>query len=103
MYEFPIVKLELQGMKQSIAIAFAQYQNEISESVSAQLEEVINNFDYAQAVKDCARQILKQSIEESVKSFFFYGGGREAIRDVIKEAFKKLFDEDESEAKDETV
>ena len=87
MINYPIVRLELQHMKQSIMHALMGYQEEISQSVAKQLEQVIETFDFEQAVENAARE----SIQDAINQYFKYGDGHEMIKSSVNKAMNDFF------------
>jgi hypothetical protein len=96
MYELPIVKLELQNMKQAMVVALADYQNEIAKSVELQLQNIVDTFDYKEAICQMVNKIIHDSIHKSIESYFQYGEGRKQLDRLIYESLHRLWeDEDE--------
>lgn len=97
-YEFPIVKIELQNMKQAMVVALADYQNEMAKSVEAQLQNIVDTFDYQEAVRGMAGQIIRDSIQKSLESYFRFGNGRKQLDELIYQSLDKIWkDEEDSE------
>lgn len=74
-------------MKQTMMYALVDYNKSISENVEAQMEKMISEFDYEEAVGNATRE----AIEEAIDYYFKYGNGRLAIRDAIQASFDKTF------------
>ena len=83
----PIIKLELEHMKQSMLTHLGLATNELSEAVSANLGKAIENFDFSYAVLNAANE----AIAETIESYFKYGEGRSFIQAAIQESFDKMF------------
>lgn len=89
MNNIPIIRLELERMKQTMLTAVSDYNNQISEAVKVQLEWAIENFDYEAAVREAANEAIK----EAINSYFKYGEGRRLIDQTIDEALGKIIGE----------
>jgi hypothetical protein len=85
----PILRLELEGMKQEMMLALGRYQTQINDAVEEQLENVVQNFDYEKVVKAAA----SQAITEAIQTYFKYGHGTEIIADTVREALDKILAE----------
>lgn len=88
--DFPVIRLELQQMKQAMLVALAQYNSEIETIVAEKLEQAIREFDYEGQVRRIADDVLQLVIKQSIESYFRYGAGRDAINAVIEEMFNKV-------------
>ena len=87
MHGTPIIKLELDNMRQAILYSLAKYNNEIEKAVDEELKKVVENFDYENIVISIANEALKDAIE----SYFKYGEGRRTIEKSVNEALSKAF------------
>jgi len=85
MNEFPILRLELDRMKQSMLVALADYHVSLSENVREQMEKIISEFDYEEEVG----KATTEAIEEAINYYFKYGNGRVVIREAVQESFDK--------------
>jgi hypothetical protein len=81
----PIIRIELQHLKQTMLMAVADYGDQLSESVGIALDQAIQNFDFVGYVTQISNEIMK----EEIKSYFTYGEGRKMIDEVLKEALGK--------------
>ena len=80
----PIIKLELQHMKQSMQVALADYNLKVSEEVDIQLQKIIDDFPFEEVVQKAAYDALNQAIE----SYFNYGDGYKLVQTAMQEAFE---------------
>lgn len=87
MYEYPIIKIELQRMQQTIQHALIEYNKDIENYVEKNLTDAIEHFDYGSIVKSCADEAIKRSIE----GYFKYGKGYEFIQAAVNLAMMELF------------
>lgn len=84
----PLIKLELSQMKHSIVLALADYNSQISDEVTKQLEAAIEEFDFGAAVQEVARDTIQTAIE----SYFKYGQGHDMIYEAISMALNSILE-----------
>lgn len=87
MYEYPIIKIELQRMQQTIQHALIEYNKDIENYVEKSLKDAIENFDYSAIVKSCADEAIKKTVE----GYFKWGKGHEFIQAAVNLAMMELF------------
>jgi hypothetical protein len=85
----PIIKLEVQGMRHTMAFALSQYTAQIDETLQAALEAYCTPENLERVIQTETAKILDQVIKEEVKNWFTYGEGRKAIKEAVE---KKLGD-----------
>jgi formaldehyde-activating enzyme involved in methanogenesis len=85
--QMPIIKLELQNMKQAMMVTLGEHQAQISEYVEKSLDSTIADFDYDKVVAEVVNDCIKAAIQE----YFKYGQGRTLIKAATNEALAKLF------------
>lgn len=83
MYEYPVIRLELQSMKHSVVNALSAYHSDVERTVSQQLDEVIKNFDFGAVVQSTATEALNKAIKTAVESYFMYGRGRAMVDKIV--------------------
>lgn len=66
MSNFPVVKIELEGMRHVICHAFTNYQLEIDSQFQEALKVAVENFDYRGEVARIAARVIRDSIETAV-------------------------------------
>lgn len=66
--DFPIVTIQLQGMKHQIMQAFVDHQADISKEVESQLEECLKNFDMAFEVRRVLRPLFERTLQQALES-----------------------------------
>ena len=86
MHEYPIIRLEIEQMRHSIAAMLSKHTLEMDAKIQQALKVACDNFDYRGEVlriaNDCIRGAIKNAIEEQ----FRYGGaGYEAVQVVAKQ------------------
>jgi len=86
-FQMPMIKIQLDHMRQGIVAALADYTDELSKFVEEELERVIENFDFSGEVQRIAQDVIKRSIE----NYFAYGDGRKLIESAVNEALDEIF------------
>lgn len=89
MYDVPLVKIELENMRQTVIVALSNYQGQISQNVNEQLKDIVNNFDFSKVVNDTATKVIEEAIRDALTSYFKYGDGRRVIETTISEMLKQ--------------
>ena len=93
MNEYPIIRLELQRMKQSMLTHLGIYHQGISDQVERYMENAIQTFDFEMAVGSATHD----AIEEVINEYFKWGEGRRVIKSAIEDSLNQMFkDRDES-------
>ena len=93
--EHPIVKLELEGMKQTVVVALTKYHTEISKVVSAQIDEQIKNFDLDEYIKKEVETNIKNLVDYQLKQMLGW-----EVNSQIAEGVKKILVEKLNPSKD---
>ncbi len=86
MNQFPILKIELEGIRQTMMHAFNGYTDTLNSAVRERLDKIVNDKYFTQMIATQVRQTLEESVQEALKSYFKYGKGREAIDATIQHA-----------------
>lgn len=86
MYDYPTIRLDLQGMKQSIVNALSAYHEDIEKNVKAQLETILKEFDFGEAVTAVAKQVILESVRNAVEYYFKYGEGTKIIKEIVQKS-----------------
>ena len=89
----PMIRLELEGMKQSIIHAFNNLQIQQDAAVRAAVENFCKPEHLNQLINAAVNDVLTHAIKDEVNNFYRYGAGR----DFIKELVKKRLDEGSTE------
>jgi hypothetical protein len=91
----PVVRLELQGIKQTLLVALADQQQAIDADVKEAIDRFCEPEHLKKAVMDAATAAIKRTVQEEVESFFKYGNGRKAIKEAVQESLLATFQEEE--------
>ena len=87
--EIPIVKIELNGMRETIVHAFTTHELEIATNIDQQLKKAIEEFDYEGIVHKVAMEVLTDTVTRSIKAYFTYGEGYKVIEAVVQATLAK--------------
>lgn len=83
MKPFPVIRMEIEGMKASILHAMSQYQIDVDAYVREALDRITSDDAIQQLVNDEAEKAIEEAVRKEVRDFFAYGNGRAAIRAAV--------------------
>lgn len=83
MKPFPVIRMEIEGMKASILHAMSQYQIDVDAYVKEALDRITSDDAIQQLVNDEAEKAIEEAVRKEVRDFFAYGNGRVAIRAAV--------------------
>ncbi len=81
----PIIRLQIEGVKYSVAMALTEYAAQVDADLQKAVEEFCTPENIGHIVQKEAWAVLDQVIREEVKSFFLRGHGREAVKAAVQE------------------
>lgn len=64
---YPIVRLELEGVRESVVHALADRNGEIEHAVQAEIDNQINNFDFTSHIREEVSKCLREMVSGSLK------------------------------------
>ena len=80
----PIIRLEVQGMKHSLAVALTEYTLQFDETLQAAIEAYCTPENIERIITYETQKTLDTVIREEVKRWFVRGEGREVIRAAVE-------------------
>lgn len=86
-YRFPIIRIELDHMRQSIVHALSEYSTQMTEYVNGELQRIVDSFDYDAVVREVANEAISRSIKDEIDAYFRFGEGRKQINKLVEESF----------------
>ena len=86
--DYPIISLELRGMKSAIIHHMITYRDELNEAVEQELDKAIAAFDFQGRVRDA----INRGITDCINFYFQHGEGRKAIEEAVTTAVKEVFE-----------
>jgi hypothetical protein len=72
---FPVIRIELESMKQTLTAAVSEHLLQMDMFVRAAIEEAVNKFDYPGVIRQAAKEVI-----ESELKYIVGGSLHEAIR-----------------------
>lgn len=81
--EYPVMRLEIKALGSIISAHLKNHTEEIQDEVQRGIAEAVANFDIKNAIQSKTISIVNRAIEESMKSFFTYGAGEQAIKNMV--------------------
>lgn len=97
--QMPTLRIELDGIKQSMVVAIAASQGELQEAIRAQLkeclatltpEEILSQVRLAfdAALHEAVQSAAPELVRDAVSDFFERGPGADIVREAIRARFK---------------
>lgn len=92
----PVIKIELEQMRQAIVHQFGKHTEEVQKAVNEELKKAVENFDFATEVQKIAKQVITEAINNSIRDYFSYGRDGKLLIDLtIKQALENLVKDQE--------
>ena len=85
----PLIKLEVEGMRHTMAMALTEYTVRLDETLQAALAAYCTPENLERVIQSETQKVLDRVIREEVQNWFTYGAGRKAIKEAVE---KKLRD-----------
>ena len=79
----PVLRLEIDRLKERITHALVMHEDELSDAVSAAIDKAVASFPFDQEVE----RIVHDETRRAIESYFRMGDGRRSIDAVINQAF----------------
>lgn len=81
----PIIKLEVQHMRQTVHAMLSEYTLSLSEEIKQALDRACTDEAIAAEIDKTVRQCVNEAVKEEIQSFFRWSNpGREAIREAVQ-------------------
>jgi hypothetical protein len=84
-FSFPVVSLEVAGMRMSVKKALAQHVADLSAEISEAVDRVCAPLNVKAVIDAEAAAVLRMVIHEEVERFYRHGPGRQAVREAVEE------------------
>lgn len=82
----PIIRLEIDHMKQSLWVALSEYSTQMDENLKEAINEFCTPENIKRIITETANKVMAQTIKEEVTKFFIHNGeGRKVIAQAVKE------------------
>lgn len=89
MNSVPIIRLELDRMKESILVALTERQFALDSQIKEALDRYLESSNVQAIVNEAVFKACDAIIKQETESFFLYGDGSRAIRSSIQQALNK--------------
>lgn len=83
---YPVITLEVQGMRHTISTALMAHQVQMDADVQAAIDAYCTPDNIAKVIRSATTGSLDQAIREEVDKFFRYGKGRQAVADAVRQS-----------------
>lgn len=88
----PIIRLEVQAMKETICFALQQYAAQMDSSIQNAVEAYCSEGNIEAVVSKAVREAMDACVKEEVRNFFSYtGNGRKAIREAVIKRLDEIY------------
>jgi stress-induced morphogen len=88
-YEFPVVRITLQGMEQTVNHAMSGHLAKMDSDCQKAVKAAVESFDYAGEVRAMAQQMIRDAIKRALEKEILYGQTYTAIEKVAQEMIRK--------------
>lgn len=88
-YQLPRIRMELEGMKESIVHALGMHSQEIERHVEEELSKAIEAFDFEFIVRDAANDAVAKAVRQAIETYFSYGDGHKAIEEIVNDGLRR--------------
>lgn len=85
---FPLVSLEVQGMRASIKKAFLDHVEELSSEIQQAVDLACTPENVKRVVAVEVARAVDEAVREEVERFYKEGPGRRAVRDAVSEKLR---------------
>lgn len=82
---FPIINLQLQGMRHNIFVALTRYNQEISQMVQESTDKICTVENLKSIIDETSKTEIEQAIRKQIRRFFSYGDGKAVIEAAVKQ------------------
>jgi len=97
MSTFPMIRLDIEGMKYQILHALTVHQQEITEIVSAYMDNAIKTFDFEKVVhaeiEKLLPELIHQALQSSLQKIIWNGSVKESLEAMAHQAIAKYLKE----------
>ena len=87
----PIIRIEVENMKQSIAHAFTEMQLSMDANVRNALEKFCTPENIDRVVSQQVETTMKEVIQQEIESFFKFGPGRSVITKELRRKMSETY------------
>ncbi|MNQ58436.1 hypothetical protein D3C85_726420 [compost metagenome] len=85
----PIIRLELEGMRHSMLMAFSEHQGILEDEVRAAVENYCTHENLSLIIQAEAKRCLDAAVKRAIGDYFSYGEGKESVKAAVLEMINK--------------
>lgn len=85
----PIIRLELEGMRQSMLMAFSEHQGVLEQEVRSAVEAYCTPENLSAVIRVEAKRCLDSAVKRAIDDYFSYGEGKESVKSAVIEMINK--------------
>lgn len=89
MNTLPLIRIEVEAMKQSMVHAFSQQMLNLDELFKAALDDACQPEKVQNILTEAANKYIKEALDFETQRYFLFGEGRKAISEKVKEKLDK--------------
>ncbi len=86
----PVIRLEIAGMKQAVAVALTQYAARMDADIQAAVDRVCTTEHITRLIDDVVRQEIDAGVKSALHSYFAYGDGHKEIEKIVAGTLKRV-------------
>lgn len=83
-HSFPVLRLQVEGMKHTIQMAFSEYAAQMDSDVQTAVEKFCAPENLKRVIEEIADKYLEEAIRDEIKRFFRHGAGKHAIASAVE-------------------
>lgn len=92
MNRIPIIRLEVEGMRHTVAAMLTEHAAKMDADIQAAVDEYCTDGNLARVVRSAARQAIEDAVKEEVRNFFSWSNtGRMAIREAVHKHLEEQY------------
>ncbi len=84
----PIIRLEIESMRQSILMGFTQQMVELDSMVKIAVEKACSQENIQYILDEASNKYIKEALDEELKNYFIRGRGRKILAEKVAEKLK---------------
>lgn len=90
MHGMPIIRMEIQGMRETLVAALSEHRALIDRDVQSAVEHFCESDQITLMVSQTVQDTLKKVLAETIQYHFQYGQGREDIDRAVQFSLRKM-------------
>ena len=83
MAQFPVISLELEGMRHSLKVALSEYAVQMDSQLQAAVDSYCEPTHLKAVISTIVANEIDRAVKEEVERFFRYGNGRYQVREAV--------------------